>query len=141
MTSRSDTNHVGLAMAYCLNRTGEDMPLYLKHANSAVKLVALLLAILLDASGALATELNDTAWTETAKAELELVKKRLDVLSGEDGNSDELASIQKTIVPIRTQSQDCIINSEKALEKRLADLGSLGVQAPSEATDEKATQT
>ena len=141
MNSRSDTAHDGQVMAYCLNRTGEDIPLYIKHANSAVKLVALLLAILINASGALATELNDTAWTETAKTELELVKKRLDALSGEDGISNELASIQKTIIPIRTQSQDCVINSEKALEKRLLDLESLGAQASGETTDVKEAPT
>lgn len=80
-------------------------------------------------------EAYSEAWLESAKSVLESANKTLQSAADQQPDTDRLEEIKKKRLPIREQAQDCVVETEAAVQQRQQDIESLGSKLSKEASD------
>lgn len=95
--------------------------------------LVLQLVLLLYSSSSWSFEVYSEAWLESAKSALESANKTLQSAADQELDTDRLEQINKKLLPIREQAQDCVAETEAVAQRRQQDIDSLGSKLSKEA--------
>lgn len=97
--------------------------------------LVLQLVLLLYSSPSWSFEVYSEAWLESAKSALESANKTLQSAADQELDTDRLEQINKKLLPIREQAQDCVAETEAVAQQRQQDFDSLSSKLSKEAND------